>query len=770
MATRKYGEKSMSSRAPRHQKNAGRKTLPEMDRVSRSRSGFRLGAELGRRSLLVVVIAASFSASAEDAPHREGGAPATEREESATEDEGSVPALAPFTGPASGRPLPPPSQLAGMDFSAPGETSLEDVILQVQTEQLVETASKRAQKLNEVPMTVAWIPAEELEGTGQFSLCDAIQYFPGMECRRGPMRKVAISSRGLGSNFLSNRLLLLQDGRPQTDPWTGQFYGDETTPLTNVKQIEVIRGPGSSLYGSNAFSGVINIIRRSASDVIKDGRDYGADLRLLGGQHNTYRLQATTAARQGDLEGLVHYYGFSSEGAELFSDPSLGIEDRNQWTNTHHVEAKAGYKGLSLDADFTSSGIGRPGGTHISTVGNCGRCHYTPNDAEYVQQFNANAQFDHKVNNAFRFFVQAYTLFKRRTVDQENMITGELEPVLGKRNRVGGEARGLLTFGDLNVTFGGDAKNDTVNNLNILPEFNPDQMRQMVLGAFIDGEYRISERVIVSAGARYDHYDIPKEVWRANTSQLSPRASVVFHAVPNLVTLRTNYGRAFRAPTLSELAINQQMYASTLIGNPYLRAETLDTVEAAIDVWPAGGAVRLTGTGFYNNAKDFINQTFSIGSTSQFVNIGDARVVGFEVEAAAQVRSINSAFDIAYQYLDAQNVVDGRAVGRLDYAPNHRLYLRGRTHFGQIGFAELYAVYAGERFDPGFNVDPQTGEPTTRVKLAPYLVANARVGANVYKGLSASLLGANIFNTRYQEVHGFPANPLSLFAELKYVY
>lgn len=700
----------------------------------------------------------------------------TEQDEPLAENEegrgllggGKVPELAPFSGPAANRALPPPSQLAGLDDFDP--TALEDSVLQVQNEVLVETATRRAQKLNEVPMTVSWIPGEELEGTGQFTLCDAIQYFPGMECRRGPMRKVAISARGLGSNFLSNRLLLLQDGRPQTDPWTGQFYGDETTPLTNVKQIEVIRGPGSSLYGSNAFSGVINIIRRKPDDLMKEGRDYGVDARALAGQNDTFRGQLTAAGRVGELKGLVNYYGNMTNGPELFNDASRGIHDRNEWSNAQQVSTSIGYKSLTLDADYTDANLGRPGGTQISTVGNCGRCHYTPNDAEHVQGMNANLQFDHKLNEHLRVFAQGYTLFKRRTVDLENQITGEMETSLGKRNRMGAEARALVSVGDLNVTAGGDVKYDTVNNLNILTEFRPEDMRQTVVGGFLDGEYRLLKQLVISGGVRYDKYLIDERVWRNNQAQVSPRASIVFHAVPELLTLRTNYGRAFRAPTLAELAINQQMYAATLLGNPYLQAETLDTVEAAIDFWPAGGTFRITGTGFYNNAKNFINQEFTLGSTSRFMNVGDARVIGFEVEAAAQVKAINSAFDVAYQFLDPQKMVDGVAVGRLDYAPNHRLYLRGRTQFGSVGFAEVFALVVGERNDPGYNVDSVTGEPTTRVTLPPYLVANARVGANVTDHISVSVLGTNIFNSSFQEVHGFPTSPLNLFLETRFTY
>jgi len=686
----------------------------------------------------------------------------------------NVPQRAPFTGPSSSRPLPPPSGLAGLDIPDPlaasEASSLEESVQQLLSEAMVTTASKRAQRIVDVPMTISWIPAEELEGTGQFTLCEAIQYFPGMECRRGSMRKAAVSARGLGSNYLSNRLLLLKDGRPLTDPWTGQFYADETTPLSNLKQVEVIRGPGSSLYGSNAFSGVINIIERQPSDLMKDGRNWGMDARVLAGQNRTWRAQAAAAGRGGPVEAMVNYYGLGSDGPQLFNDVKTGLVDTNQDSMVHQVSGKVRVKSFSLDADFTDAELGRPGGHQISAVGNCGRCHYTPNDVERVQNLNASAQVDQQVTDNLRVFAQGYALFKRRVVEQENMVTQDLQAAMGKRRRLGAEARALLSLGDdLNITFGGDFKNDLVNNQNILPGLTMEDTRQNIIGGFMDAEYRPFSKLVLGAGARYDRYQIPEKVWRMRSDQISPRASVVFHALPTL-TLRANYGRAFRAPTLAELAINQQMYASTLLGSPNLRAETLDTVEASVDFWPFDRKVRMTATGFYNYARNFINQEYIFGSTSQFKNIGDAQVRGFELEAAAQVAAINSSFDVAYQFLDARALAfEGRAEGPLDYAPNHRLYARGRTNFGKYAFAELYAVYVGNRFDPSYLENANTGE-LQRVQLPGYVTATARVGANITDGLSVSLLGNNLFNANYEEAYGFPAPPLSVFSEIKYQF
>ena len=704
---------------------------------------------------------------AQDAP-KSPGSGGTAREGGATQ----VPVSAPFTGPSESR-FPPPSSLAGLDTADPSGSSddFERTLQKAMSEAVVSTASKRDQRIADVPMTVSWIPGEEIEGTGQFTLCEVIQYFPGLECRRGSMRKAAVSARGLGSNYLSNRLLLLKNGRPLTDPWTGQFYADETTPLTNVKQIEVVRGPGSSLYGSNAFSGVINIIERQPADLMRNGRNWGVDTRVLAGQDNTYRLTTTAAGRAGPVEALVNYYGFGSDGPQLFNDPSTGLVDNNEDTRVHQVGTRVKAGPFQIDADFTDAKLGRPGGRQISTVGNCGRCHYTPDDEERVQNLNASAQYDQKLGDHVRVFAQAYTLFKRRAVDMRNMVTDELQATLGKRNRIGGEARALLSLGNtLNVTFGGDVKQDTVNNQNVLETLTQDDTHQTIVGAFVDGEWRPFRKLVLSGGARYDRYQIPINVWRTQTDQISPRASLVFHATEAL-SLRTNYGRAFRAPTLAELAINQQMYAATLRGNPNLRAETLDTVEAAVDFWPFQRTVRLTGTAFYNDARNFINQVTLGGSTSEFRNIGNARVAGFEAEAAAQVPSITSSFDVAYQFLDARSLTfEGRPEQQLDYAPHSRVYLRGRTAFGKVAFAEFYGLFVGARYDPGLLVDPNTGLTTSRVQLPSYITASARVGVNIIEGVSASLIGTNLFNARYEESHGFPAPPASLFGELKLRY
>ncbi len=672
----------------------------------------------------------------------------------------------------------PPGEEGGEEPAALG-AALETAVQRYQ-DKITVSSGARSQKLSEAPMTLSYLSAEDIEGTGQFSLCDTIQLFPGLECRRGAMRQATVSTRGLGFNFMSNRLLMLKDGRPETDPWTGSFLADEANPLTNVKQVEVVRGPGSSLYGSNAFAGVINYVTRGPDDLIKKGNTVGADGRALAGTHNTYRLQTTAAAKAGDLKGLVNYYYSSSDGSPQFSDPRREIDDKQQWSQVHQVSAKLEYKVVKLDASYTNSALAHPGGNPTAVVGNCGRCHYMPRDTEKIHNFNAQIVVDLPVTSWLTFTGRGFTLLKRRTASVENLISGETTEVVGLRMRNGADLRANLTVGPVNVVAGADVKDDDVDNPNRLATLSRRDMHATMLGVYADAEVRFARRLIIGGGVRYDGFLMSEKLWANQRGELSPRASVVFHALPTL-TLRANYGHAFRAPTMVELGISQRMYASTLLGSPYLRPERLDTVEFAIDAWPFGEVMRLTGTGFYTVATNFINEVPLDSNTAVFANIGGGKLAGAEFEVASQIPKINTSINVAYQYL--YTLEDERALP-FDYAAQHRVQFRARTKVANIAFIDLYGAYVGERADPGVlttqaNTDGHQHQHTStkvnadghqHIHLPGYLTASARIGLQVIEQVSLTAGVTNIFNAQYEETLGFPAADTQLFAEIKFVY
>ena len=276
--------------------------------------------------------------------------------------------------------------------------------------------------------------------------------------------------------------------------------------------------------------------------------------------------------------------------------------------------------------------------------------------------------------------------------------------------------------------------------------------------------------LILGGGLRYDNYQLPAALWQNPKSQLSPRASLVYRALPQL-SFRVNYGHAFRAPTMVELGIEQQMYAATLLGNSQLNAETLDSYEAATDLWVFSDALRLSATGFYSRASNLINEVRGLGtSTAEFQNTGDARAAGFQFEAGAQFPRQRASFDAAYQYLDTlSHPFPGQQGGQLDYAAHHRIYARAHVGLFSSTYLDLYGIFVGSRQDTSRLV-AANGTDAGHVQLPSYVTLNARFGVRLTDWLGASLYASNLLNQDYQESYGFPNPGRSLFAELKLNY
>src|SRR2546427_2606632 len=128
----------------------------------------------------------------------------------------------------------------------------------------VTSVSKRTQKLADAAAAIFVITQEDIRRTGATSIPEALRMVPGIEVARIDMNKWAISSRGFNGRF-ANKLLVLIDGRSVYTPlFSGVYWNMQDVMLEDVDRIEVIRGPGATLWGANAVNGVINIITKSA--------------------------------------------------------------------------------------------------------------------------------------------------------------------------------------------------------------------------------------------------------------------------------------------------------------------------------------------------------------------------------------------------------------------------------------------------------------------------------------------------------------------------
>lgn len=210
---------------------------------------------------------------------------------------------------------------------------LRDLTIEQLANLEVTTVSRRAEPLGEAPAAVEVITSEDIRRSGAQSLPEVLRLARNLEVAQVDSQYYAISARGFNSFQASNKLLVLIDGRSVYHPlYSGVLWDQQQVPLQDIERIEVISGPGGTLWGANAVNGVINIITRSAADtqgfqadLFAGHVDSRADLRYGGriGESGSYRIFATALDRGSVL---------TTSGAEAGDDWQLGqVGFRTDW-------------------------------------------------------------------------------------------------------------------------------------------------------------------------------------------------------------------------------------------------------------------------------------------------------------------------------------------------------------------------------------------------------------------------------------------------------
>lgn len=214
---------------------------------------------------------------------------------------------------------------SGPATAATGDDSLE-YLKGLNIEDLLRTqvtsASKRPESLTDTATAVFVITAEDIKRTGARNIPEALRMVPGIQVSQLDANKWIISARGFGELF-SNKLLVLMDGRSVYTPlFSGVFWDAQDTVMEDIDRIEVIRGPGATLWGANAVNGVINIITKSTSDT------RGALVSLESGSYDP----VVATARYGGEIGKNGGYRFYAKGGKHNNFPLADSTDgKDEW-------------------------------------------------------------------------------------------------------------------------------------------------------------------------------------------------------------------------------------------------------------------------------------------------------------------------------------------------------------------------------------------------------------------------------------------------------
>jgi iron complex outermembrane receptor protein len=523
----------------------------------------------------------------------------------------------------------------------------------------------------------------------------------------------------------NTRVLLLIDGHRINDNIYEQAIIGTEFPLDVdlIDRVEIIRGPGSSLYGSNAFFGVINVITRNGRDV------KGTELSAEAASFETYKSRASYGTRfKNGMEMLLSGTVYDSEGPRHLYYPEFdpatnnGIADHVDDDNYHSFFAKTSLNDLTLTGVYSKREKGIPTGS-FGTVFN------DPRNRTFDEHSYLDLKYEHRFGNDLIVSARAYYDWFYYYGD----YVYDLAPLnvdfdSGDGVWWGGEVQATKkVFGSHRVTVGADYRNNIRQRLysHFVDPYllNIDDTRRSQVNAlYVQDEFQVSDRVIINGGVRYDHYT----TFGGTTN---PRLAVIYHPAEKS-TLKFLYGQAFRAPNNYELYYDDGFAAKA---NPDLEPETIKTYELVYEQY-LGAHLRSSVTGFYYRINDLIT-TVDVSGFAQFQNIAAAEAQGAELELEGRWEN-GLQGRLSYTFQKAE---DEPTEAILTNAPLHLAKLNLITPvWNRKTFAGAEIQYMGRRKTLDGNY------------ANAFAVANLTMFNHaVVKGLDLSASVYNVFDRRY---------------------
>ncbi|ASK20390.1 ligand-gated channel protein [Halomonas sp. N3-2A] len=610
------------------------------------------------------------------------------------------------------------SSLASSAVLAQETPRLDDVVV---------TASGFEQQISSAPASISVISREELERGHYQNVTDALRDVPGVIVTGGGAgdRGNDISIRGMPSQYT----LILVDGRPQNSResrpnGSAGFEQDWLPPLQAIERIEVVRGPMSTLYGSDAIGGVINVITRKVADewhgnvqldtVLQENSNSG-DSR----QANFY----LSGPLVGDRLGL-QLYGRASERDE--DDILNGYEEKSLQSLTARLNFAANDNhDFTAEAGVTEqdrySRVGRSG----AAEGCRGGC--TDSIGEYTNTHVA-------VTHSGRFDWGTSETFVQRERSDNKSRDIEITNTTAKTSAV-------IPLGMHLVTVGASYEEESLNDTTTNRISNRTEIENSQRALFVEDEWMLTDTWALTGGLRVDDDD-------NFGSHVSPRLYSVWNATPDW-TLKGGVSTGYRSPSLREITPDwgQVSRGGNIYGNPDLKPETSLNKEIAL-LYANDAGLSGSLTLFHNDFEDKITRIAcpvdictdgpnDFGSDPTYrVNVDEAITQGVEASLAAPLTDAVS-LTASYTFTDSEQKSGQYAGEPLTQLPRHQVSATLDWQVNSRLSQWTKVSYRGEESQP-------TTGPSSRSVVAPsYTFVDAGMG---YKLNDSTTVNAGIYN------------------------
>ncbi len=563
--------------------------------------------------------------------------------------------------------------------------------------------SRLNQSITEIGTAVSLITADDIEELVFDFAVDVVASAPGVTINQNGGFGGSASVRIRGAS--SAQTLVLVDGIPVNDPTSpGGGFNFARVDTENIERIEVLRGPQSTLWGTDAIGGVVSIKTKTPAD------GFGGSAYAEYGSYNTMRGGASIehGTDQGDFR--LAFTGMSSDGISKADENNGNAEDDGYEAYT--VTAKGGLN-FAQDARLAAEILWSDAETEFDSFvcGNQGNV----GDGDEVNQFEELSANVSLTGSLFDGRLENLLIAGYGDLTRENFTNGT-QSFDASGDRAIYRYQGTLNINDANTFAFGAEREETTSGDN----------DTSIDGLFALYGLNATEHLTLTAGLRVDDH-------KTFGSETTGRLAIAYNPTDKL-TLRASWGQGFKAPTIFQVT-----GGGFALANPNLQPETSESIEAGIDWRGLNGRFETSVTVFDADIEDLISY-----AASGYFNEAEVETRGIEVSSRYDLNAWASV-ELSYTYLDATDT---------DGAPLRRI----PEHSGDIRFTlDPEGPLSGAVLIRYNDVEPDSGgrkaEDWTRVDLTGAYALSDKI----------ELFGRieNLFDEEYQQILGYGTPDLS---------
>lgn len=604
-------------------------------------------------------------------------------------------------------------------------------------DEIVITGARLAQPLKDSPVAVEVMRREAIEQSGARDLAEALEEHPGVQVDRS-FRGAGITLRGLDPKYV----LILVDGQRVAGRTDG-VVDLSRFPVSAIERVEIVKGPASALYGSDAMGGVINIITRDGGR----GPALAAEATAQGDSRSQRLLRGSVSGRQGRLSGRISAQARQMEAYDLDpSSPDTDGSDFEQYTVSPQATWRSGGSTLTVegaylqqrragvDASATGAVLDRVNLTRSVSV--AGRWRLRLDGGGAVSVNASHSRFRDQFERDQRGASALDTLEDAR--DHLTVVNGQWSATLGGWHLLSVGAEGLVEVMESPRLTVGDGRGDRARVSAWLQDVwtvLPDPYLTLVPGIRVDRDDQFGTAV-------------------------SPKLALRVDPVEGLVA-RGSFGAGFRAPDFKELLLRFENPGVGYVvqGNPDLQPERSWTADGGLEL--DRGPLWLSGSAYYTEVDELIQTALveeaGVGRLDQYgyVNVAHARIWGAEGRVIFRPASWLDV-EGGYAFTDARDVTANQP---LTNRSRHRVTGRLTGRLG-AGSATLRCAYNS----PRYQTPAQSGEGPL-IRTPAFTTLDARVAWGEAEDPITAFVGGTNLLDQGEAVYA-PLEPRTIYAGL----